>query len=253
MIRRPAPRGDPGTPRGRLRGYFGDDGWVDPRDSAIHAAEQARGEVGSQDQRSDIYSLGAILYQILALRPPVGGGHVSEIIENVCAGRIEPLQPRPPGVTGQFPNRLAAVAMKALAMDPGKRYASVLALQTDIAAYQRGFATAAEHAGLKKLLALMLKAPQTRGRHPCRGCRRAARDRGVLFRPRHPRAQCRDRARKIARPSAARRRMRVRRPWPIVSRAETERNRANAALAELRKAAPAFQGQAGTLVEEQKI
>src|SRR5438552_10986852 len=42
--------------------------------------EQARGEVDSLDARSDIHALGAILYHILALRPPVSGTDTWEIV-----------------------------------------------------------------------------------------------------------------------------------------------------------------------------
>ena len=47
--------------------------------------EQARGEVQSLDERSDIFSLGAILYQILTLDLPYPGRNADEVIEN--AGR----------------------------------------------------------------------------------------------------------------------------------------------------------------------
>src|SRR4029079_6468747 len=54
--------------------------------------EQAEGAVEALDERTDIYALGAILYQILALRPPIQGHGKAEILENVRAGRIEPLR-----------------------------------------------------------------------------------------------------------------------------------------------------------------
>ena len=55
------------------------------------APEQARGEVEELDVRADIYSLGAILYHILALRPPVIGRTAMEIVDKVGRGEVEPL------------------------------------------------------------------------------------------------------------------------------------------------------------------
>jgi len=102
------------------------------------------------DQLRDIQALGAILYEVLALRPPFP----SLTPEEDAAGGAPP-PPSPLPVTGRrahlpggnVPASLAAVALKALASQPARRYPRVQALQADIRAYQSGFATAAESAG----------------------------------------------------------------------------------------------------------
>jgi len=142
--------------------------------------EQAAGETNLLDERSDVYSLGAILYAILTLRPPVAGKSVEELLEKVKTGSITPptsygttkseavapkkngvaeakkLQPPPHLPSGRVPPALSAVAMKALTLDKTKRYQDVAALSAEIERYQSGFATTAEHAGTLKQLGLLM-------------------------------------------------------------------------------------------------
>ncbi|MCW1916955.1 protein kinase [Luteolibacter sp. GHJ8] len=127
------------------------------------APEQARGELRSIGVRSDIYSLGAILFHILFLEKPIGGEDIDEVLENVRAGRTR-LQtndlpnkslPHHPGQSP--PVSLIAVARKAMALAPGDRYASVKELQADIRNYSAGFATEAEKAGVRRQLLLGLQ------------------------------------------------------------------------------------------------
>ncbi len=126
--------------------------------------EQARGEVESLDVRSDIYSLGAILYQILTLGPSVQGRTVNDVLMKVVKGEIiHPMTaaaelrklPHLPG--GRVPESLDAVVMKAMALSPSERYPSVPGLQGDIAAYQNGFATGAENASVVWQVVLLVK------------------------------------------------------------------------------------------------
>ncbi len=126
---------------------------------AYMSPEQARGEVGAMDERSDTYALGAVLHEILYLQPPVSGDSPAEILQKVAYGSPDPLPKRGgahlPGC--RVPPSLEAVRRKALARDPGQRYQQVKDLQADIAAYQSGFATAAEGAGLATHLWLLIK------------------------------------------------------------------------------------------------
>jgi tetratricopeptide (TPR) repeat protein len=120
--------------------------------------EQAEGMVAELDTRSDIYSLGGILYAILTLRPPVGGSTLAEVLGNVKSGVLSPMGTatrlakgiggRPEPMTVAVPAALQAVTLKAMARDREKRYASVELFADDIESYQNGFATSAEAAGL---------------------------------------------------------------------------------------------------------
>jgi tRNA A-37 threonylcarbamoyl transferase component Bud32/tetratricopeptide (TPR) repeat protein len=120
--------------------------------------EQAEGMVAELDTRSDIYSLGGILYAILTLRPPVVGSTLAEVLGNVKSGVLSPMGTatrmakgiggRPEPMTVAVPPALQAVTLKAMARDREKRYASVDLFADDIESYQNGFATSAESAGL---------------------------------------------------------------------------------------------------------
>jgi WD40 repeat protein/serine/threonine protein kinase len=129
--------------------------------------EQANGDVEMMDEKTDIYSLGVILYHLLALRLPFEGRNSAEILFNVRAGKILPFAevcartklPHLPG--GRLPGSLAAVALQAMSLNKSDRYPSVKALQTEIEAYQSGFATSAENAGVWKLASLFFRRHRT--------------------------------------------------------------------------------------------
>jgi serine/threonine protein kinase len=107
--------------------------------------EQATGQIDAIDARSDIYSLGAILYEMLTLQPPVDrdGGYLA-ILMRVTQGDIVPAEQRNPSRAGKVPRELSAVAMKALAKDKVKRYPTVEALRQDIERFQEGRSVSAK-------------------------------------------------------------------------------------------------------------
>ena len=127
--------------------------------------EQAMGIVAELDQRSDIYSLGGILYAILTLRPPIDGTTLDEVLSKVKNGSISAMVTKrggkgavtvgaPNAIGAEVPEALQAVTLKAMATDRNKRYVSVEAFAGDIERYQNGFATHAEDAGTFKRIKL---------------------------------------------------------------------------------------------------
>ena len=126
--------------------------------------EQAGGHNADLEERSDIYSLGGVLYAMLTLHPPVEGKDVDRLLAKVRRGEITPPSAAdglPHLPDGLVPEALAAVAMKALQTARSERYQTVAQLADDIAAYQAGFATSAEHAGALRLLRLFLQRHKT--------------------------------------------------------------------------------------------
>jgi WD40 repeat protein/predicted Ser/Thr protein kinase len=126
--------------------------------------EQANGIYGGLDERSDIYSLGGVLYTILTHRPPVTGASVAEVIQKVRAGETTTMAiPRrreagaaPLRIEQAVPEALRAVTLKALSRDKTTRYQSVATFAADVEAYQNGFATSAETAGVLRLFVLLV-------------------------------------------------------------------------------------------------
>ena len=97
------------------------------------APEQVLGMAEVMGERSDVFSLGAVLFEILTGELAIGGDGVTAILRNTSQGVIQSVKSTPRG--RKAPRELAAVAMKALVLDPAERYPSVSALARDVRNY----------------------------------------------------------------------------------------------------------------------
>ncbi len=100
---------------------------------AYMAPEQARGQNHLIDERTDVFTLGGILYRILVGKPP----YVSSTAEGTLA--IAELGAVPP-IEVPAPRSLVAICMRALAANPDERYPNVTALRRDLEDFIRGTA-----------------------------------------------------------------------------------------------------------------
>lgn len=95
---------------------------------AYMSPEQARGEVNKLNHSTDIYSLGATLYELLAGRPPFSGSSGAIVIAQVLYADPTPVR----SLNADIPVDLEAVVMKCLEKEPQHRYESAKALANDL-------------------------------------------------------------------------------------------------------------------------
>lgn len=118
--------------------------------------EQARGEVSTIDRRSDVFSLGVVLYELLAGCRPHGGDSDLEALVNLLQGDPVPLRRRAPHV----PRDLEIVAMTCLDPDRERRYDSARAFADDLGRFLAGEPIRARATGIGRRLAVRAR------RHP---------------------------------------------------------------------------------------
>src|SRR5438309_574831 len=92
------------------------------------APEQAVGNNAAVSSATDVYELGAVLYQLLTSQPPFAGGTTYETIKLLLD--TEPRQPRQ--VNPKVDRDLSTICLKCLEKDPKRRYASAHALAEDL-------------------------------------------------------------------------------------------------------------------------
>jgi serine/threonine-protein kinase len=104
---------------------------------AYMAPEQARGNPAEMDERSDVFGLGALLYEIVSGRTPYGDEtNPDAILKKAARGAVVPIDQ----VTARIgvSKRLRVIIDRATAAQPDDRYPNVVELQRDIVSFLRG-------------------------------------------------------------------------------------------------------------------
>jgi serine/threonine protein kinase/TolB-like protein/Tfp pilus assembly protein PilF len=108
------------------------------------APEQAVGNNAAVGSVTDVYGLGAVLYQLLTAQPPFAGGTTYETIKLLLD--TEPRQPRL--LNPKIDRDLSTICLKCLEKDPTRRYSSALALTEDLERWLKHEPIVARRTGL---------------------------------------------------------------------------------------------------------
>jgi serine/threonine-protein kinase len=122
------------------------------------APEQLRGRVGELDARTDVYALGAILFEILTRARLHEPASVSSVVQSTLDGVDARPSVRMPGI--EVAPELEAICVRATALDPVDRYTSVRDMHSDLERYldgdrdlERRRQLASEHAAAARIAA----------------------------------------------------------------------------------------------------
>ena len=92
------------------------------------APEQALGKRSVVDERADVYSLGATLYELLTLRPVFCGENRGELLKQITIGVTKRLR----ALDNSIPVDLETIVLRAIDQDPDQRYNTAIAMAEDL-------------------------------------------------------------------------------------------------------------------------
>jgi len=118
------------------------------------APEQARGDIAEIDGRTDIYSVGAIIYELLAGVRAITGA-TSDVVSKTIDGVIVPPSELSPDRA--IPGELEAVAMKAMSLAMADRYQNMRELAHDLESYLAGRSVSAKRDSLAETALKMVR------------------------------------------------------------------------------------------------
>ena len=121
---------------------------------AYMSPEQAAGESQAVDRRTDVYSLGVVLYELLTGELPFRGNNQMVLYQLLHE------EPRPPrALNHRVPQDLERVCLKAMSKEPAHRYATARQMQEDLGRYLRSEPVHARPVGLWSRLWLWCRRP----------------------------------------------------------------------------------------------